>query len=570
MAAHTSAALRLEQALQQRILVLDGAMGTMIQAEGLEEADYRGERFAGHGSDLKGNNDLLTLTRPDVIAGIHRLFLEAGADIIETNTFNSTAIAQDDYALGELAAELNEAAARLARKVADEVTAETPDKPRYVAGVLGPTPKTASISPDVNDPGARSVDFDQLRTDYAQATRGLLAGGVDLLLIETIFDTLNAKAAIFAAREVLDELGSDVPIMISVTFPDISGRVLSGQNPEAFWNSVAHARPLIVGSNCGRRFKEIRPFIEELSNVADCYFSAHLNAGLPNAFGEFDETPDIMFEDFQGFAQRGFLNLAGGCCGTTPAHIRAIAAAVENVAPRPLPQHPLACRLSGLEPFNITQDSLFVNVGERCNVTGSAAFKRLILEGDYETALSVARTQVEDGAQIIDINMDEGMLDAVEAMTTFLRLIASEPDISRVPIMVDSSKWDVIEAGLKCIQGKAVVNSISMKSGEQEFLDQARLCQRYGAAVVVMAFDEQGQADTLQRRKDICKRSYELLVNEVGFHPGDIIFDPNIFAVATGIEEHNNYAVDFIEATRYIKAELPGALVSGGVSNVSF
>jgi 5-methyltetrahydrofolate--homocysteine methyltransferase len=570
MAAHISAALRLEQALQQRILVLDGAMGTMIQAEGLEEADYRGERFAGHGSDLKGNNDLLTLTRPDVIAGIHRLFLEAGADIIETNTFNSTAIAQDDYALGELAAELNEAAARLARKVADEVTAETPDKPRYVAGVLGPTPKTASISPDVNDPGARSVDFDQLRTDYAQATRGLLAGGVDLLLIETIFDTLNAKAAIFAAREVLDELGSDVPIMISVTFPDISGRVLSGQNPEAFWNSVAHARPLIVGSNCGRRFKEIRPFIEELSNVADCYFSAHLNAGLPNAFGEFDETPDIMFEDFQGFAQRGFLNLAGGCCGTTPAHIRAIAAAVENVAPRPLPQHPMACRLSGLEPFNITQDSLFVNVGERCNVTGSAAFKRLILEGDHETALSVARTQVEDGAQIIDINMDEGMLDAVEAMTTFLRLLASEPDISRVPIMVDSSKWDVIEAGLKCIQGKAVVNSISMKSGEKEFLDQARLCQRYGAAVVVMAFDEQGQADTLQRRKDICKRSYELLVNEVGFHPGDIIFDPNIFAVATGIEEHNNYAVDFIEATRYIKAELPGALVSGGVSNVSF
>ena len=570
MAVHTSTALRLEQALQQRILVLDGAMGTMIQAEGLEEADYRGERFAGHGSDLKGNNDLLTLTRPDVIAGIHRLFLEAGADIIETNTFNSTAIAQDDYALGELAAELNEAAARLARKVADEVTAETPDKPRYVAGVLGPTPKTASISPDVNDPGARSVDFDQLRTDYAQATRGLLAGGVDLLLIETIFDTLNAKAAIFAAREVLDELGSDVPIMISVTFPDISGRVLSGQNPEAFWNSVAHARPLIVGSNCGRRFKEIRPFIEELSNVADCYFSAHLNAGLPNAFGEFDETPDIMFEDFQGFAQRGFLNLAGGCCGTTPAHIRAIAAAVEKVAPRPLPQHPRACRLSGLEPFNITQDSLFVNVGERCNVTGSAAFKRLILEGDYETALSVARTQVEDGAQIIDINMDEGMLDAVEAMTTFLRLIASEPDISRVPIMVDSSKWEVIEAGLKCIQGKAVVNSISMKSGEQEFLDQARLCQRYGAAVVVMAFDEQGQADTLQRRKDICKRSYELLVNEVGFNPGDIIFDPNIFAVATGIEEHNNYAVDFIEATRYIKAELPGALVSGGVSNVSF
>ncbi|NCF17069.1 MAG: methionine synthase [Haliea sp.] len=560
----------LERALQQRILVLDGAMGTMIQGEGLEEADYRGERFADHDSDLKGNNDLLSLTRPDIIAKIHRLYLEAGADIVETNTFNSTAIAQDDYRLGYLAAELNEAAARLARQVADEVTAETPGRPRYVAGVLGPTPKTASISPDVNDPGARSVSFDQLRTDYAEATRGLLAGGVDILLIETIFDTLNAKAAIFAVREVLEELASDIPIMISVTFPDVSGRVLSGQNPEAFWNAVAHARPLIVGSNCGRRFKEIRPFIEELSNVTDCYFSAHLNAGLPNAFGEFDETPDIMHEDFSGFAERGFLNLAGGCCGTTPEHISAIASAVEGIAPRRLPDHPPACRLSGLEPFNITRDSLFVNIGERCNVTGSARFKRLILEGDYETALDVARTQVEDGAQIIDVNMDEGMLDAVEAMTTFLNLVASEPDIARVPIMVDSSKWEVIEAGLKCIQGKAVVNSISLKAGEQEFLEQARLCQRYGAAVVVMAFDEQGQADNLERRQEICRRSYELLVNEVGFNPTDIIFDPNIFAVATGIEEHNNYAVEFIEATRYIKSELPGALISGGVSNVSF
>ena len=559
-----------ERALQQRILVLDGAMGTMIQGEGLQEADYRGERFAEHGSDLKGNNDLLTLTRPDIIAKLHRSFLEAGADIIETNTFNSTAIAQDDYNLGYLAAELNETAARLAREVADAVTAQTPDKPRYVAGVLGPTPKTASISPDVNDPGARSISFDQLREDYAQATRALLAGGVDLLLIETIFDTLNAKAAIFAVKEVFQELKTEVPIMISVTFPDISGRVLSGQNPEAFWNAVAHARPLIVGSNCGRRFKEIRPFIEDLSNVTDCYFSAHLNAGLPNAFGDFDETPDIMFDDFRGFAQRGFLNLAGGCCGTTPEHIKAIASAVKDVAPRKLPQHAVACRLSGLEAFNITADSLFVNIGERCNVTGSARFKRLILEGEYEAALDVARIQVEDGAQIIDINMDEGMLDSQEAMTTFLNLVASEPDISRVPIMVDSSKWDIIEAGLKCIQGKAVVNSISLKSGEQEFLEQARLCQYYGAAVVVMAFDEQGQADNLQRRKEICKRSYDLLVDQVGFNPGDIIFDPNIFAVATGIEEHNNYAVEFIEATRYIKAELPGALVSGGVSNVSF
>jgi 5-methyltetrahydrofolate--homocysteine methyltransferase len=570
MAADPTPPAPLELALQQRILVLDGAMGTMIQAEGLEEKDYRADRFATHGSDLKGNNDLLSLTRPDIIAKIHRNYLEAGADIIETNTFNSTAIAQDDYRLGELSAELNLASARIAREVADQVTAQTPEQPRYVAGVLGPTPKTASISPDVNDPGARGVTYEQLRADYIVAARALIEGGVDLLMIETIFDTLNAKAAIFAVREVFEELGRELPLMISVTFPDISGRVLSGQNPEAFWNAVAHARPLIMGSNCGRRFKEIRPFIEELSRVSDGYFSAHLNAGLPNAFGEFDETPDIMYEDFRGFAERGFLNLAGGCCGTTPAHIRAIADAVRDIPPRPLPRHQDACRLSGLEPFNITADSLFVNVGERCNVTGSAKFKRLILEGDYEAALDVARTQVEDGAQVIDINMDEGMLDAQHAMVTFLNLIASEPDICRVPIMVDSSKWSVIEAGLQCIQGKAVVNSISLKAGEEEFLQQARLCQRYGAAVVVMAFDEDGQADNLQRRKDICKRCYQLLTVELGFDPNDIIFDPNIFAVATGIEEHNNYAVDFIEATRYIKAELPGALVSGGVSNVSF
>ena len=570
MASDTSVPGLLEQALQQRILIIDGAMGTMIQAENLVEADYRGERFADHGSDVKGNNELLSLTRPDIIAKIHRQYLEAGADIIETNTFGSTAVAQGDYNLSELASEQNLTSAKIARAVADDMTAKTPDKPRFVAGVLGPTPKTASISPDVNDPSARSITFEALRADYANATRALMAGGVDLIMIETIFDTLNAKAAIFAVKEVFEELGQELPIMISVTFPDISGRVLSGQNPEAFWNAVAHARPLIVGSNCGRRYSEIRPFIEDLSNVADCYFSAHLNAGLPNAFGEFDETPEIMEHDFREFAGRGFLNLAGGCCGTTPAHIRAIAHACEGVAPRPLPHPEKACRLSGLEPFSIMADSLFVNVGERCNVTGSAKFKRLILDGLYDEALAVARTQVEDGAQIIDINMDEGMLDSEAAMVTFLNLIASEPDICRVPIMVDSSKWNVIEAGLKCIQGKAVVNSISLKAGEEEFLNQARLCQRYGAAVVVMAFDEDGQADNLQRRKDICKRCYDLLVGELNFNPNDIIFDPNIFAVATGIDEHNNYAVEFIEATRYIKAELPGALVSGGVSNVSF
>ena len=570
MASNTATSGALEQALQQRILVIDGAMGTMIQAENLQEADYRGDRFAQHHADVKGNNELLSITRPDIIARIHRLYLEAGADIIETNTFGSTRVAQGDYDLSEVAAEQNLCSARIAREVADEITAQTPDKPRFVAGVLGPTPKTASISPDVNDPGARSIGFDDLRADYAEATRGLIAGGVDLIMIETIFDALNAKAAIFAVKEVFEELGQELPIMISVTFPDISGRILSGQNPEAFWNAVAHAKPLIVGSNCGRPYREIRPFVEDLSNAADTYFSAHLNAGLPNAFGEFDETPEIMQEDYSEFAGRGFLNLAGGCCGTTPAHIRAIADAVENVTPRALPQHRGACRLSGLEPFNIQADSLFVNVGERCNVTGSARFKRLILDDDYETALAVARTQVEDGAQIIDINMDEGMLDAENAMVRFLNLIASEPDICRVPIMVDSSKWSVIEAGLKCIQGKAVVNSISLKAGEEEFLEQARLCQRYGAAVVVMAFDTDGQADSLQRRKDICKRSYDLLLGKLDFNPNDIIFDPNIFAVATGIEEHNNYAVDFIEATRWIKSELPGALVSGGVSNVSF
>ena len=566
----TARADLLKAAIKDRILVIDGAMGSMIQQYKLEESAYRGERFADYHKDVRGNNDLLTLTQPQLIRDIHQAFLDVGADIIETNTFNSTMVAQDDYELGEIAEELNVVGARLAREVADAETARNPDKPRFVAGVIGPTPRTASISPDVNDPGARNINFDKLVSDYYAATRGLVTGGADLLLIETIFDSLNAKAAVYAVLQYFEDHNIELPIMISVTFPDTSGRTLSGQTPTAFWNSIAHAKPLIVGTNCGRRFSEIRPFVEELADAADCYFSGHFNAGLPNEFGEYDETPDDMHGELREFAQRGYLNLVGGCCGTTPAHIEAIARAVEGVAPRVLPERAPACRLSGLEPFNITADSLFVNVGERCNVTGSAIFKRLILEGNYDEALSVARQQVENGAQIIDINMDEGMLDAQSAMVTFLNLIASEPDISRVPIMVDSSKWEIIEAGLKCIQGKPVVNSISLKEGEEEFRDRARQCMKFGAAVVVMAFDEDGQADTFKRKAEICKRSYDILVDEIGFPAEDIIFDPNIFAVATGIDEHNNYAVDFIEATAYIKAELPGAMVSGGVSNVSF
>jgi len=566
----TARADLLKAAIKDRILVIDGAMGSMIQQYKLEESAYRGERFADYHKDVRGNNDLLTLTQPQLIRDIHQAFLDVGADIIETNTFNSTMVAQDDYELGEIAEELNVVGAQLAREVADAETARNPDKPRFVAGVIGPTPRTASISPDVNDPGARNINFDKLVSDYYAATRGLVTGGADLLLIETIFDSLNAKAAVYAVLQYFEDHNIELPIMISVTFPDTSGRTLSGQTPTAFWNSIAHAKPLIVGTNCGRRFSEIRPFVEELADAADCYFSGHFNAGLPNEFGEYDETPDDMHGELREFAQRGYLNLVGGCCGTTPAHIEAIARAVEGVAPRALPERAPACRLSGLEPFNITADSLFVNVGERCNVTGSAIFKRLILEGNYDEALSVARQQVENGAQIIDINMDEGMLDAQSAMVTFLNLIASEPDISRVPIMVDSSKWEIIEAGLKCIQGKPVVNSISLKEGEEEFRERARQCMKFGAAVVVMAFDEDGQADTFKRKAEICKRSYDILVDEIGFPAEDIIFDPNIFAVATGIDEHNNYAVDFIEATAYIKAELPGAMVSGGVSNVSF
>ncbi len=561
----------LESALRERILIIDGAMGSMIQGYGLGEDDYRGSRFADHNSDLKGNSDLLTLSRPDVIEEIHRAYLDAGADIIETNTFTANAIAQDDYGLdAAVAFDLNLEGAKLARQVADEVTALNPDKPRFVAGVIGPTPRTASISPDVNDPGARNVDFETLREDYYNATRGLCEGGADLLLIETIFDALNAKAAIYAVLQYFDDTGTRLPIMISVTFPDVSGRILSGQTPTAFWNTIAHAKPLIVGTNCGRRFKEIRPFAEELAQATECYFSGHFNAGLPNEFGEYDETPEDMHGDLRDFAERGFLNLVGGCCGTTPDHIKAIAAAVEGIAPRQLPKAKPACRLAGLEPFTITEDSLFVNVGERCNVTGSAKFKRLVLEGAYDEAVAVAREQAENGAQIIDINMDEGMLDAEQAITRFLNLIGSEPDIARLPIMVDSSKWHVIEAGLRCIAGKPVVNSISMKEGEAAFIEQANACLRYGAAVVVMAFDEEGQADTVARKTEICARAYKILVEQVGFSPNDIIFDPNIFAVATGIEEHNNYAVDFIEATSWIKKELPGALISGGVSNVSF
>ncbi|MBB3046331.1 5-methyltetrahydrofolate--homocysteine methyltransferase [Litorivivens lipolytica] len=560
----------LKDALKDRILVIDGAMGSLIQSYKLEEADYRGERFADYHLDIKGNNDLLSITRPDVIKEIHQAYLDSGADIIGTNTFNSTQVAQGDYEMGFVAEELNRAGAKVAREVADAQTALNPDKPRFVAGILGPTPKTASISPDVNDPGARNITFDQLVDDYYMATKALVESDVDLLLIETIFDSLNAKAAVYAILQYFEESGEEIPIMVSVTFPDVSGRTLSGQTPTAFWNSIAHAKPLIVGTNCGRRISEIRPFFEELADAAECYVSGHFNAGLPNEFGEYDETPDDMGRELRELGERGYLNLVGGCCGTTPAHIEKIGASIADVKPREIPKKEVACRLSGLEPFTITPDSLFVNVGERCNVTGSAKFKRLILEGDYDTALAIAREQVENGAQIIDVNMDEGMLDAHAAIVKFLNLIASEPEISKVPIMVDSSKWDVIEAGLKCIQGKAVVNSISLKEGEAEFIEKARICRRFGAAVVVMAFDEDGQADNIERRKEICSKSYDILVNKVGFPPQDIIFDPNIFAVATGIDEHNNYAVDFIESVKFIKSELPHALVSGGVSNVSF
>ncbi|AJI95145.1 methionine synthase [Yersinia ruckeri] len=561
---------KLHQQLAERILVLDGGMGTMIQSYRLEEADYRGARFADWPSDLKGNNDLLVLSKPEVITAIHNAYLEVGADILETNTFNSTTIAMADYQMESLSAEINYEAARLARLCADEWTVRTPDKPRYVAGVLGPTNRTASISPKVNDPAFRNVSFDQLVEAYRESTRALVEGGVDIIMIETVFDTLNAKAATFAVESEFEALGVLLPVMVSGTITDASGRTLSGQTTEAFYHSLRHVKPLSFGLNCALGPDELRQYIAELSRISECYVSAHPNAGLPNAFGEYDLEAKEMAEQIGEWARAGFLNIVGGCCGTTPRHIAAMVKAVAGVPPRPLPKIPVACRLAGLEPLTIDASTLFVNVGERTNVTGSARFKRLIKEEKYDEALDVARQQVESGAQIIDINMDEGMLDAEAAMVRFLNLIAGEPDIARVPIMIDSSKWDVIEKGLKCIQGKGIVNSISMKEGEAAFIHHARLVRRYGAAMVVMAFDEAGQADTRARKIEICRRAYKILTETVGFPPEDIIFDPNIFAVATGIEEHNNYAVDFIEACADIKAELPHAMISGGVSNVSF
>ena len=620
---------KLRELLFQRILILDGAMGTMIQQYKLTEADYRGMQFADFKAPagerelfVKGNNELLTLTQPHIIQEIHDKYLAAGADIIETNTFGATSVAQDDYHMAHLVYEMNVQAAKLAKASCDKYS--TPDKPRFVAGTLGPTPKTASISPDVNDPAARNVNFDQLVNAYLEQARALVEGGSDILMVETIFDTLNCKAALFAIDAFFEEVGYTMPIMISGTVTDASGRILSGQTVTAFWNSVRHAKPITIGLNCALGATLMRPYVEELSKIAETFVCIYPNAGLPNPMSDtgFDETPDVTSSLVKEFATSGFLNIAGGCCGTTPDHINAIYNEIKDIAPRQVPTISAYTRLAGLEPFVIDEDSLFVNVGERTNVTGSKAFARMIINEQYDEALSVARQQVENGAQVIDINMDEGMLDAVKAMTHFLNLIASEPDIARVPIMIDSSKWSVIEAGLKCVQGKSIVNSISMKEGEAEFLRQAKLCRRYGAAVIVMAFDEKGQADTLERKIEICERAYRLLAGDpklhqelhranfvqaemdarrqgrsneivqvvqrgaddaannadaqpeqnfgIGFPPEDIIFDPNIFAIATGIEEHNNYAVDFIEATRWIKQNLPHAKISGGVSNVSF
>ena len=553
-----------------RIMILDGAMGTMIQQYKLSEADFRSQRFAAHGKDVKGNNELLSLTRPEVILEIHEQYLAAGSDVIETNTFGATTIAQGDYDLAEIAYELNVESARIARVACDKYS--TPERPRFVAGALGPQPKTASISPDVNDPGARNVTFDELREAYTEQLNGLLDGGVDLILIETIFDTLNAKAAIFAVEEVFEARGERLPVMISGTVTDASGRILSGQTVEAFWNSVRHARPITIGLNCALGAALMRPYIAELAKICDTYVCVYPNAGLPNPMSDtgFDETPADTSALLEEFARAGLVNMAGGCCGTTPEHIQAIAQKVMALPVRVVPDIPTKTRLSGLEALNIDDDSLFVNVGERANVTGSKAFARLIREEKYDEAVAVARQQVENGAQIIDINMDEAMLDSVACMHRFLNMIASEPDIARVPVMIDSSKWSVIETGLKCVQGKSIVNSISLKEGEEPFLKQARLCRLYGAAAVVMAFDEKGQADTLERRKIICTRAYKLLIEKVGFPPEDIIFDPNVFAIATGIDEHNHYAVDFIESTKWIRENLPYARISGGVSNVSF
>ena len=560
---------RLKQLLETRVVVLDGAMGTMIQQHSLDERGFRGERFRSHGRDLKGNNDILTLTRPDIVAAIHRTYLESGADIIETNTFNSSSVSQSDYGTEALVPEINYRAAQIARRTADEF-AHSSRRPAFVAGALGPTTRMTSLSPDVNDPGYRSVSFDELVGTYSDSVRALLMGGVDLILIETVIDTLNAKAAIYAAYSLFDEIGVEVPIIISGTITDASGRVLSGQTTEAFWNSIRHAKPLAVGLNCALGGKQLRPYIQELSRVADTYICAYPNAGLPNAFGEYDELPVQTAEILGDYCAGGLVNIVGGCCGTTPEHIRLIRDAASQFERRVIPSVPVKCRLAGLEPLSIDEDSLFVNVGERTNVTGSAKFRKLIEAGDYAAALDVARQQVVSGAQMIDINMDEGMLDSEAAMVRFLNLVAAEPDIARVPVMIDSSKWTVIEAGLKCVQGKAVVNSISLKEGEEIFIEHARKIRLYGAAVVVMAFDEQGQADTVERRVAICERAYRILTERVGLSGEDIIFDPNIFAVATGIEEHNGYGLAFIEATRQIKSRIPHAMVSGGVSNVSF
>jgi 5-methyltetrahydrofolate--homocysteine methyltransferase len=555
---------------KSKILVLDGAMGTMIQRYNLREEDYRGKRFKDHHSDLKGNNDLLSITRPDIIDSIHRAYLEAGADIIETNTFNGTRISQSDYHLEDITYELNLESARIAKRAATEFTIQNPDKPRFVAGAMGPTNKTASISPDVNNPGFRAVTFDDLVANYYEQAQGLLDGGADILLVETVFDTLNCKAALFAILNIKEERKIDIPVMVSGTITDASGRTLSGQTAEAFYISVKHANLFSVGLNCALGAKELRPHLEDLSNIADCFISAYPNAGLPNELGAYDQSPDEMKEYIREFVSSGLVNIIGGCCGTTPEHIRAMAEAVEGMSPRALPEKKNVTAYAGLEPLVVREDLNFINIGERTNVTGSRKFAKLIAENKYNEALSVAAQQVESGAQIIDINMDEGLLDSKDAMVKFLHLVMSEPDIAKVPVMIDSSKFDVIEAGLKCVQGKCIVNSISMKEGEAEFRRQANLLRKYGAATVVMAFDEQGQADTKERKVDICKRAYHILVNEIGFPPEDIIFDPNIFAIATGIQEHNEYAVHFIEATRIIKKECPGAKISGGVSNISF
>ena len=557
-------------ALGRRVVILDGAMGTMLQGYRLGEAEFRGERFRDWPRDLRGNNDLLCLTQPHIVREVHDAFLDAGADIISTNTFTATSVSQADYALAEVTYDINLAGARLARAAVDACSARTPERPRFVAGSIGPTNRTASMSPDVNNPGLRNTSFSELAASYGEAARGLMDGGADLLLVETIFDTLNAKAAIFAIEDLFAQRGVRLPLIVSGTITDASGRTLSGQVVEAFWYSVRHARPLAVGLNCALGTRQLRAHVEELSRLADVHVSAHPNAGLPNEFGGYDDTPEMMAEAMAEWSRSGFLNIAGGCCGTTPAHIRALASALNGLPPRPLPQIPVCTRLSGLEPLRIDDDALFVNVGERTNVTGSARFRRLIQAGDHEAALEVARQQVQSGAQMLDVNMDEGLLDSTSAMQNFLRLVAAEPDIARVPIMVDSSRWEVLEAGLQCIQGKGVVNSISLKEGEEEFLQRAALVRRYGAAVVVMAFDERGQADTLERKLDICQRAYRLLTERAGFPAEDILFDPNIFAVATGIAEHDDYARAFIAATRAIKQALPHVRISGGVSNVSF